>query len=41
MYCFKYNEQNISFFYIDEQELLRSTNPDNISVESSYQGPCK
>ncbi|CAM2720074.1 unnamed protein product [Rotaria socialis] len=25
---------------VEEEELLRSTNPDNISVESSYQGPC-
>ncbi|CAF2135394.1 unnamed protein product [Rotaria magnacalcarata] len=24
---------------VEEEELLRSTNPDNISVESSYQGP--
>ncbi len=26
-------------FYTEEQELLRLTNPDNIHVEATYQGP--
>ena len=28
-------------FLIEEKELLRLTNPDNIRVETSYQGPRK
>ena len=28
-------------YHVEEQELLRLTNPDSIQVESSYQGPRK
>jgi len=27
------------YFHVEETELLRLTNPDDISVESTYQGP--
>lgn len=37
---FQKQKQHIRFhFYIEEQELLKLTNPDNIQVEASYRGP--
>lgn len=30
---------NFILFYIDEKEFLKLTNPDNIQIESNYQGP--
>lgn len=32
---------NIDYNYLEEKELLKSTNPDNISIETNYQGPRK